>query len=475
MSISPSPSKPAPKWCAIAATLLLILIAWPLILTQNTSGRGAADDLIYHWPTIQTFANQLPTPNLSDYQSATTPGYHLELAVLHRIGLPRTAIQLYASLWSILLIGTLAWHAGKSFGKPGLLLTLPLLASIYVLFPAIWLLPDNAGWLAVLLILILALDHPPSTRTLLTAGIVLAFLVLIRQVHIWAAAIIWISAWIGSSNTKAPPLSKIFSDPTLRIRRFILALIATLPAALILLYFIRLWGGLVPPSFQSQHQGPNPATPSFILTQIAILSIFFTPLLLPQLKNIIKTHHTWITAALALGLLIAILPESTYSRDAGRYSGWWNIVDKFPTFANRSPIILLGAPAGALCCVIWSSMITRRDTWILSITLIAFTAAQTANHASWQRYHEPLLLILGLLILTRSQIAINNPKRVLPGTLALTALLAAITIPTLLNAKPITTPPPTTNPSSSSFYSPPPLPPSSHSSSLSHSDGRGPG
>jgi len=432
------------KWCLITTTLLLLAVTWPFILSGNISGRGASDDLIYHWPTIESFANQLPTPDLSDYQSATTPGYHLELAVLNRLGFSRTFVQLYANLWTVLLLGLLAYRAGRSFGKQGLFITLPLLTSMYILFPAIWLLPDNAGWLAVLLILILALDYPYSTKTALTAGIVLAFLVLIRQVHIWAAAIIWVTAWIGThdQNNQTPTLTKLFTDPVNRTRRLILALIATIPATLLLIYFLRLWGGLVPPSFQDHHQGPNPATPAFILTQVSILSVFFAPLLLPQLKAILKSHRNWIIAALALGLVIGLYPESTYSTDAGRYSGWWNIVGKLPTFADRSPILLLGAPAGGLACVIWSSFISRHETWVLATTLIAFTAAQTANHASWQRYHEPLLLILIVLILTRSPIVIQHPKRTILGSLTLAAMLAAITIPTLLNAKPVDPPSP---------------------------------
>jgi len=442
MSSDQCPSKqitPAGKWCMITTVLLLLAITWPFILTDNQSGRGAYDDLIYHWPTIQSFAQQLPSPDLSDYASATTPAYHLELAIVNRLGFSRTFVQLYANLWTVLLLGLLAYRAGKSFGKQGLLITLPLLTSMYVLFPAIWLLPDNAGWLAVLLILILALDYPLSTKNTLTAGIVLAFLVLIRQVHIWAAAIIWITAWIGT-DPQIPTLPKLFTDPANRSRCLILALIATIPAALLLYYFLRLWGGLVPPSFQDNHQGPNTATPAFILTQISILSVFFAPLLYPQLKAILKSHRNWIIAALALGLLIAIIPESTYSKDAGRFSGWWNIINKLPTLADRSPILLLGAPAGALACVVWSSLISRRDTWIFATTLAAFTAAQTANHASWQRYHEPLLLILIILILTRAPIAIQHSKRVILSSLALAAMLAAITIPTLLNAQPITTP-----------------------------------
>ncbi len=415
--------------------LLVIAVCWPLILTGNSLGRGAADDLNYHWPTIQTFAQQLPTPDLSDYQSATTPGYHLELAVVHRLGLSRIFVQLYASFWTIILLGILAYRAGKTFGKPGLILILPLLASMYLLYPGIWLLPDNAAWLGVLVLIILALDHPPSTRTLLISGVVLALLVLIRQAHLWAAATICISAWIGSGD-QVPSLTQFLSNHQSRLKRLSIAILATLPAILILVYFFRQWGGLVPPAFQRNHQGPNPATPAFILTQIAILSVFFIPLLWSRFIELIKSHISWVIAALFLGLLIGLIPETAYNYNQGRFSGWWNLANKFPTFADRSPVIILGSTAGGLACVLWGAMIPRRDSRILIISLIAFTIAQTANYASWQRYHEPMLLILGILIFTRAPGVIEFPKRALYGSATLATALATLTIITMLNAQP---------------------------------------
>ncbi len=438
MSVSnPHPApQAASKWCLIVTLAALLLIAWPIILSGNTSGRGAYDDLTYHWPAIQTFADQLPTPDLSDYASATTPGFHLELSILHRLGASRTFVQLYASLWTVLLFAILAWRAGRSFGKPGVLLTLPFLCSIYVLFPSIWLLPDNAGWLGVLVILILALDYPSTTRNLLIAGITLALLVLVRQVHIWSAAIIVIGAWTAATDdARYNPKS-----PKEQTTHLITAILATIPAFLLLLYFLRLWGGLVPPTFQANHQGPNPATPAFILTQISILSVFFAPTLLPRLLELLKAHKAAIILTLFLGLAIGLVPETSFDREAGRFSGWWNIVRALPTFADRSPILILGSAAGALATLIWLSLVSKRDAQILMITLLAFTAAQTANHASWQRYHEPMLLMLGLIILTRSPITLATPKRVLISAAALSLMLAAITVPALLNAEPMNPP-----------------------------------
>ncbi|MFK7759600.1 MAG: hypothetical protein AB8C13_06610 [Phycisphaerales bacterium] len=438
----PISSASAAKWCTVASILLIIALSWPFILAQNTSGRGAFDDLIYHWPTVQTFADELPTPNLSNYLSATTPGYHLELAIVHRLGASRTLVQLYASLWTVLLLATLAWRFGKSFGKQGLLVMLPLFASIYILFPAIWLLPDNAAWLGVLLMLILAIEKPPTLRVILASGLLLTILVFIRQIHIWAAALIWTSAWVGTqsqlpNNTTLPSL---FSDPASRLKRLTPALIAALPAALILFWLYTLWGGLVPPNFQNNHQGANPATPAFILTQIAILSAFYAPILLPQLLTVIRTHISWIITIAVLGLIIGILPHTSMSTQDGRFSGWWSIAHKLPTIANRSPFIILGALAGAIACLLWVSMLNRRDAWIFSIGLIAFIAAQSANFASWQRYHEPFLLILGSLIFTRVPAIYNAPKKAIIGSVALALLMGAITVSALKNAEQVQIP-----------------------------------
>ncbi|MBO6512886.1 MAG: hypothetical protein JJ974_02825 [Phycisphaerales bacterium] len=442
-SCPPQSSNPAPRWCAIVVILLTILAAWPLIFTGNVNGRGASDDLLFHWPTIQTFADQLPTPDLSSYQSATTPGYHLELAVIHRLGASRMIVQLYASLWTIILTALLAWRAGKAFGRAGVILCLPFLASMYCLFPSIWLLPDNAGWLCVLLLMLLALEYRPSLRVITVSGVVLIALVVIRQSHIWAAVTLAMSAWVGT-QTQVPAINKLFSDLVDRTSRLLPVIFASIPAGLILLYFMYLWQGLVPPPFQNNHQSTNLITPAFILTQVAILSFFFLPILMPQLKKILKSHRAWWIDALVFGFIVGALPPASYyAVDQGRYSGWWNIIAEFPVIADRSPVIVLGAPIGALFCVLWCTMVSRRDAWILAATLAAFAIAQSANHASWQRYHEPMLIITGIIILTRAPAAIRSPKRVYFGCIALTIMLAAITIPTLINAQPVETEPQT--------------------------------
>ena len=425
---------------ALSITLgLCMLVCWSVIFTGNLSGRGASDDLLYHWVAINQFAQEWPTPDLGDYASATAPGYHLLLAPLVRSGLDHTGTQLVASIWTLALLGLLCWVVSRSWGLASAVLMLPLLASMYVIYPGIWLLPDNAGWFFVLGVLLLALRPRTGWGVWALAGVLLLALVWVRQVHIWAAGVIWLAAWLGDQSQTPSDLRTFFTDPVRRLGRTIMAQGFTIPAFMALIWFLGTWGGLVPPSFQDQHQGPNLASPGFMLTQLAILSVFFAPVLIPQLRTLWAHHWRLVLLAIFVGLVLGVLPHSSYSIEAGRYSGWWNLLGKFPTLADRSPIFILGSVMGAVSLTLWLSLAPKRDIWIWLGVLVAFTLAQTANHASWQRYHEPMLLMMIVLIFARSMVLDQLRVRVLLGSLVLSVVLGAITLSSIMGAKPIQT------------------------------------
>ncbi len=424
----------------ILATFSIVLIGlvmcWGVIFSGSQSGRGAADDWNFHWLAIQQFADQLPSPDLTDYASATTPGYHLLLSGFARAGIGHTGIQLIASLWTLGLFGLLGWVASARFGKLAIAVVMPVLVSMYVLYPGIWLLPDNAGWVGVLAILLISLAPNPTWKRWVCSGVILFVLVWMRQIHIWAAGVIWLSAWIGS-HKETPTLRTLFSSSLSRSGRTCIAIACTLPALGALVWFMAIWGGLVPPTFQGMHQGPNYATPGFILTQLAILSVFFAPILWPRLKEAWKHQWSWVLFAGLVGCILGLVPESSYSYDAGRYGGGWILISKLPTLFDRSPVFILGSIAGAISLVLWLGMISRRDAWIWIGALLAFVAAQSANHASWQRYHEPMLLMMIVLILARSTERTQRTRWVLIGAIALSAMLGALTLATTLKAEPI--------------------------------------
>lgn len=389
---------PAPTRRGWGAGLLaagaFALPAVALILAGHVRGRAAHDQLNFHEPVIRRFAESLPRPDLSDYLSATTPGYHLALATFARlVGDDPRALRLAGLVFSLALVGLLAWWLARRTHAPrALALAAPFACSMYVFSSGAWLLPDNAGWLGVLGVLLLALRPRVDARHLLAGGVLLVLLVLARQIHVWAAAVLWAAAWLGDAHATR---TSLVSDPPARLRRAALALACSIPAFLVLAWFVRLWGGLTPPTFQNKYHGGNPAAPAFVLAIIAIYSPFFAGAVAPTLRHLWHRHRAALGACAAAGALLAIIPDTSYSTDEGRYSGLWNAVRALPLVAGRtSPLLVALSALGAVLALAFASALPFRSRWVLLAAAAAFTAAQAASHELWQRYTEPFVLML---------------------------------------------------------------------------------
>lgn len=438
-------------WHTLAPAALLASIALPIILAANMNGRGAGDQFKYHAKVIQTFAEQLPRPDLADYLSATTPGYHLALAAIVRLGLDseqpaHVPLRLVSLLFSLVLVSLLAWAVGKRTDPiTAFLLSLPLCLSLYVVNSAAWLLPDNLGWLGVLIILLIALRDRHSWRSITLAAVFLLLLVLVRQIHLWTAATLWVSAWLAAAPT--PNHQPTFLPPIDRPLRRSLAtipmLMATIPALLALGLFYQLWNGhLTPPAFAGQHaRAINPAAPAFVLAILGLASAFYLPLLWPALRDGFKQSPLTIGAAAVVGLLIAAIPETSFSHEQGRWSGLWNVVDKIPAPLERSPLIIALAVAGAVATTAWAAALSTHRRWVCLAALVAFAAASAANIQLWQRYVEPFILILTAIMAADG---IGKRERVPPlfraGPAALALMLASVTAAKLATEKSVIEP-----------------------------------
>lgn len=446
-------------WLAAATVVALFLaVAIPIILTGYEAGRSSSDQNQYHLVAIRRFAATWPTFDVSNYESATTPGYHILLAGVARyLGDHVVVLRAAASLFTVGLLGTLAWWTARRMSAPAAIaVCVPLVASLYVIASGAWLLPDNAGWWGVLAVLLLALRPRVDAWMLVGGGAALLALVLVRQVHLWAAAVLWLAAWLGS-DPRAHPFWPLGS--TARMGRALVALAVTTPAFLAVAWFYRLWGGPVPPMFQPgvdpdnplavPTSGGNPATPALILALVGIMATFFAGFCLPTLRRLWTGDRTvWLVllASAAAGLVVGIAPESTFSMEEGRWSGLWRIVQMFDkrglSFAERSPVIVGLATLGGAWLGVWSLALTSRDRWILAGAWVAFTAAQTANAFAWQRYSEPFIL---MMLALSAALAVERPRReghadsdgekpprwAGAGPLALTALLAAVAVVSL--------------------------------------------
>ncbi len=430
---------------------LLALAAAPAILLYLHTGRGAFDEINFHEPAIRTFAQAWPKVDLSDYLSATTPGYHLLMAGLLRLlgesgWILRAANLLIAGALVGLLGAACALraaeqrHGGVRPCAAGVMLALPMVGSMYVLASGIWLLPDNLGWLLVLAVTILSLrlcrEQESGKRAaiglLVLAGAALAALVFVRQIHLWAAAPIWAAAWLSGGS------GPIFGGLPQRAGRTLAAAAATLPAFLLIAWFARLWGGLTPPTFHA-HFRISPAAPALVLALIGVYSVFFLPVLLPPLAALRRERRWALPAAAALGLLAAAIPETTHSMAEGRWTGIWSIARVFEErglmVADRSLFMAALSVLGAVCLAGWVRRAGVREGLVALAALAAFAAAQAASAQLWQRYSEPFILMLLALLAARGGPAPDSdpapapahaPRPLRPIALAGPALLAAL-------------------------------------------------
>ncbi len=381
------------------ASIAFAALAAALWITQPTGSRGQWDEREFHLPVIRQFAAQWPAPDLADYDSATTPLYHLILAAFSELASPDLGVlRFVGSVFALALlffVGVVAaramsWHAAVC-------VTLPLAWSLYIVSAGVWLLPDNAAWLAVAALLALALRPRADALLYVAGGGLLLWLVLVRQSHLWAAGVLWAAAWLGG---RGATVGELLRDWRQRVPRLLLALAATLPAVAAFALLARQWGGLVPPSFQDRLQGGNPAVPGSVLLLLGGFSVFYSDFLRIGIRRLAARERIAlgvVAVGLTAGALVGTLPSSDFNIDAGRYSGFWNLVRAGPVVASRSPIFVGGSILGGIAAALWFLSLGERDRWIWLAALVGFIAAMSTSTLAWQRYFEPMALLLMIL------------------------------------------------------------------------------
>ena len=409
---------------AAVAGLALAVPAAVLVLSGADAGRAAWDAGLYHERVIRGFIERFPSVDVRNPLTTTTPGYHVALAAFGAlVSDTPTALRLAAvAVGSSFVAFVAAWCAGLRGAAQGTLLALPLACSLYVVGSAAWPLPDDAAWLLVAATLAACLRVPVTPLRSAAIGLSLLALVLVRQVHLWAALPAVVAcAWPSdAAHARSPG------------RRAVAAIAVVAPAFAAVAAFAAAWGGLVPPRFQSDVTGINPATPAFVLLQFAVAGIAFLPWLGPAIAGAWQRRRGTLLVAAAIGLALAAIPATTTDATAGRSSGWWNVLASVPAISGRSnPVMLLLAPAGAALLAGGLLALSPRSRAVLVAALVGFLAAVTATHYSWQRYHEPFVLLC-LAMLAAMQPATGRTHRATGIAMAvsvgvLCALLWAIT------------------------------------------------
>lgn len=452
----PRPTSPRRlSGAAVVAGLLgtLILPAVAAIWAAGAEIRRAAfDEREFHRPVIEKFARDFPRVDLADYPAATAPGYHLILAAVHRyVWSDVRLLRAVSAGITVLLVSVLGWSLGRRLPLgTAVAVGLPLVTSIYVVSSGGWLLPDNLGWLTVLLALLLAYRRRIDAHAYATAALLLAAAVFVRQVNLWPWGVLLLAAVLAPAEEReeieadaqrsaGPAVAHAWG------RRLLAMGLAGVPALLLLAWFYRLWGGLTPPAFHTpgvgagtHHAGANPAVPAMVLAVLGATGPFFIAFAWrPLAKRRSAGGHPGrvLIAGLLLGMGTALVVPTSWDHAAGRSSGLWNVSRAFPAIADRSVLIAGLAAVGGATVAAGFAALGARDRWIWLAAWACFIAAQSANAMAWHRYYEPFCLMMLALAASRAGVTAADtsappppPRFAWAGPVVLAALLATVTV-----------------------------------------------
>ena len=420
-------------WWRSAPCVVAVLFACavlPVIMFGSDATSEASDEAAAHLPTVLQFAAQLPTPDLHDYPSATGPGYHLLMAVPARMGVGVHGLRIIGSLAGLALV-LLVWRTAARAAGPAvaLALTLPLLMSTYVLSGSAWLTTDVLSVLIGTTMVAIAAWWMPTTRTFLTLAVLFVAALSVRQTNVFLAAPILAAGILGSPLGRSASDAEQWSgDEPRSWSRLGAACLALVPAALLLLALVNLWGGLMPATFRSMHdKGLSPVAPAYGLALLGTWAAIALLPMAPEVLHTIRRHALAITLVASLAFLGAVVADSTWSVEQGRWGGaYWMIVKAFPALGGRSMVIVAAAVVGAvLAAVLWirAAEIRRgRQATIVLVSLLALMVVQAGNSQVWQRYFDPAILVaLAWLI----SLGINRTRPHSAGRAVLGALLLA--------------------------------------------------
>lgn len=422
-----------------------------------------ADQALFHRPIIDTMHRQWPSIDIVEYDSATAPGYHALMATVLRVSSGPFDPDERANIAPVLvlnvafglaLVGVVFAFASRVADPwPAFVLCLPVATSKYILGATAFLTTDNLAWLLVAIALGLATFSRRRPASLLGAGLVAMLGVGVRQIMVWSAGPALFAGALASPLARFAPEGLVDRPERPSWRPLVFALVGFACAFGLLGVFVALWGGLVPQAseFVRIHAaGPNLATPAFTLALCGVCGFFYLPLVWGELKRLGARRLVDAPALLAMliGLVCAIAvrtsatidqPRDTQFWKARAYGWLWEIVRRMPGIAERSVVITLAAPAGALgLLLLWRA--SKRAghgnaALILVVALLGFVSAQTMNTMAWQRYFEPIVLIvlawLGALVWRSAPASQRRLVAIGPATLgamllALSALLLVL-------------------------------------------------
>ncbi len=415
MHIRGAGSRVLREWLVVSgfgAILVGLTAWWPVHVSA-----GWFDQRFFHWPTIRTMAGELPTPDLVDIKTATGPAYHLIAAPIAWLTDSVNATQF--------VMGVLCWAAVAgavlmvTASAPALcryLILIATLASPYVLQGTLWMTTDALTLALAILGVAMALrvvrSPDVSTAFVIGLGLISAFACATRQTTAWLVVVAAVAVMFSPMDSRRKPGA--------------LAAVSV-PAIVVLVGLIALWGGLTPSKLADSNDAG--AEPLGLPVGFALWAMFAAPLLVPLWQLIrwdTKTIIGMTLAAVACSIPAVIWTSTAH--DPERKGGWlWSVVGKTGGILDRSPaLIVLAAVGAAAVFLILRTMATEGSTaqaWVLGSAIYTSIIVSMAGSYALPKYREiPLLACFAFVAVAVIRMAPKTPT-------ASRLILAALAIP----------------------------------------------
>jgi 4-amino-4-deoxy-L-arabinose transferase-like glycosyltransferase len=371
-------------WLAVVAAFDWLALAFPTF--------HGSDETLYHFPVIERFFSELPLPDVRDYASATGPLFHVLFAFAAKlVGLDLQALRLLNVV--VTLLAVFVFHSlvlRQTNRNEALLLTLIFGLSPYYFGAGFLVMTDSLAILFALLAvrsLYKAWESPQGGHWVMFC-VWVCLAVLTRQLYAWLAV-----GAVFAMFLRQEPLPQIAG------RTAALAL-----AGVPLLALVVIWGGLTPPTFQQHHVASASITPRAGVFGMAVFGLYWLALFpdrfLDSIKRLRQQAYLPLAAIMILTVAVLLLVPTTPQGDDNGIL--WRLARMTPEIAGSRILFWILFPVGLL--FMWNTLraqdMVSKGTVLLAL---AFLLCNLPNAKVFEKYYDPLIIALLILIETRAQ------------------------------------------------------------------------
>lgn len=350
-------------------------------LTKGLDPVFSIDEPTHHYPTILAFAKQLPFLYLKDYNSATTPLFHILVAAISKlIGTDIKTLRLvnfFITYVSVVLLFNILTRHFRLIARPSLLFATLFALSPYYFREAFVLLTDNLPvlWLLCFFNFYLKYKQEGKERLFLISLLFVMLMGLTRQTYLFVCL---------------PILGDILKDNTSikqKLQHCFFLFLASVPT----LYFFILWQGLTPPSFAEWHIRKTLINPKAILYGLSVVG--FYSIFIPG-KNIFTSLFRRENAVMIIsGILLVwgvtfFFPMIKSPKDFGFL---WYVAEPFSKVANSATLFYILEGLGIIYLL---GIGQKKGSRFYILFLLGLFLSEIPNDAIFQRYYDNSILLV---------------------------------------------------------------------------------